>query len=170
MSFYYRELKAGDTATKSLLDDRELLSAVKGTNQTVNNTTVKVSDTALTLPLAASATYHVSAIVIVSGPTGADWAQAWSFPTGATGNQFIHGPELPVTSVRSTNIQARSASLGTAISYGTDGTENSAIREEVFLSTSATAGSLTLTWAQNAAVVGSTTVWAGSWITAYRVV
>jgi len=170
MSYYYRELKAGEVATKALLDDRELLSAVKPSNQSVNNTTVKVADSALTLPLAASATYHVSMIVIASGPTGADWAQAWSFPSGTTGMQFVHGPELPVTTVRSTNIQARSATISTNLSYGTDGTENSAIREELFLTTSTTAGSLTLTWAQNAAVVGSTTVLAGSWMTAYRVV
>jgi len=106
MSFYYRELKAGDVATKALLDDRELLSVSKTGNQTVNNSTTFVNDTHLTLALAASATYHVSAMVIVSGPTGADYKQLWSFPTGATGLQFIHGPELPVTSVRSTAIQA----------------------------------------------------------------
>jgi len=170
MTFYYRELKAGEVATKAALDDRELLSAVKTSNQSVNNTTVKVSDTALTLPLAASATYHVSMIVIASGPAGADWAQTWSFPAGTTGVQFIHGPELPVTTVRSTNIQARSASLSTNLSYGTDGTENSAIREELFLTTAGTAGNLTLTWAQQVATVGATTVLAGSWITAYRVV
>lgn len=170
MSYYYRYLKAGEVATKATLDDREQLSAVKTSNQSVNNTTTKVSDTALTLPLAASATYHVSMIVIASGPAGADWAQTWSFPTGTTGMQFIHGPELPVTSVRSTNIQARSASLATNLSYGTDGSENSAIREELFITTSATAGNLTLTWAQQVATVGSTTVLAGSWITAYRVV
>lgn len=170
MTFYYRELKAGAVATKATLDDRELLSAVKTGNQTVNNTTVKVSDSALTLPLAASSTYHVSVMVIASGPTGADWAQAWSVPAGTTGTQFNQGPELPVTSVRSTNIQARSASLSTTLSYGTDGTENSAIREELWVTTSTTAGNLTLTWAQNAAVAGTTTVWAGSWITAYRVV
>lgn len=170
MTFYYRYLKAGDVATKALLDDREQLSVTKTGNQTVNNTTVKVSDNHLTLPLAASATYHVSVMVIVSGPTGADWAQAWTFPTGATGTQFIHGPELPVTSVRSTNIQARSASLSTSLSYGTDGSENSAIREELWITTSTTAGSLTLTWAQNAAVAGTTTVYLGSYMTAFRVV
>lgn len=170
MTYYYRPLKAGDVATKALLDDRELLSAVKGTSQTVNNTTTLVSDTALTLPLAASATYHVSCMVIVSGPTGADWKQAWSFPAGTTGLQFIHGPELPVATVRATAIQARSASLSTNLSYGTDGSENSAIHEEIWLTTSSTAGDLTLTWAQQVAVVGSTTVRAGSWMTAYRVV
>jgi hypothetical protein len=168
--FYYRYLTAGTVATTALLDDRELLSVTKTSNQIVNNSTVKVTDTHLTLPLAASSTYHVSVMVIVSGPTGADWAQAWTFPTGATGTQFVHGPELPVTSVRSTNIQVRSASLSTALSYGTDGTENSAIREELWVTTSTTAGSLTLTWAQNAAVVGSTTVRTGSWMTANRVV
>jgi hypothetical protein len=170
MSFYYRELKAGDVATKALLDDRELLSVSKTGNQTVNNSTTFVNDTHLTLALAASATYHVSAMVIVSGPTGADYKQLWSFPTGATGLQFIHGPELPVTSVRSTAIQARSASLGTTMTYGTDGTENSAIRQELFLSTSTTAGNLRLTWAQNAAVASNTTVYLGSYMTAYRVV
>jgi hypothetical protein len=170
MSFYYRPLLAGDVATKALLDDREPLSVTKTGNQTVNNSTTFVTDNHLTLSLAASAIYHVSAMVIVSGPTGADYKQAWSFPAGATGTQFNHGPELPVTSVRSTNIQARSPSLSTTMSYGTDGTENSAIRQEIWLTTSTTAGSLALTWAQNAAVVGSTTVYLGSYMTAYRVV
>lgn len=170
MTFYYRELKAGDVATKALLDDRELLSVVKTANQTVNNSTVFVTDNHLTLPVAASAIYHVSAVVIVSGPTGADYKQLWTFPTGTTGTQFAHGPELPVTTVRSTNIQARSASLSTTLNYGTDGSENSAIRADLWVTTSTTAGSLTLTWAQNAPVVGSTTVRTGSWMSAHRVV
>jgi hypothetical protein len=169
-SHYYRYLKAGDVATKSALDDREPLSVVKASNQTVNNTTVKVSDNHLTLAVAANATYHVSMMVIVSGPTGADWSMLWAFPTGATGTRFTHGPELPVTTVRATAIQARSAPLGTATAYGTDGTENSAIREELWLTTSGTAGNLTLTWAQNAAVAGTTTVYLGSYLMAYRVV
>lgn len=170
MTTYYRYLKAGDVATKALLDDREPLSVTKTADQSVNNTTTKVADNHLTLSLAASAIYHVSVMVIVSGPTGGDWAQLWSFPTGTTGTQFVQGPELPVTSVRSTNIQARSASLSTALAYGTDGSENSAVREELFITTSTTAGSLTLTWAQNIATVGSTTVRAGSWMSAHRVV
>lgn len=170
MSYYYRELKAGEVATKAALDDRELLSVVKTADQSVNNTTTVVTDNHLSLPVAANAIYHVSMIVIVSGPTGADWKQTWSFPAGATGTQFNHGPELPVTTVRSTNIQARSAPIGTNLSYGTDGTENSAIREEIWLTTAGTAGSFTLTWAQQVAVVGATTVQAGSWMSAYRVV
>jgi len=170
MTYYYRELKAGEVATKAALDDRELLSVVKTADQSVNNTTVVVTDNHLTLAVAANAIYHVSVMVIASGPTGADWKQTWSFPSGATGTQFIHGPELPVTTVRSTNIQARSAPIATNLSYGTDGTENSAIREEIWLKTAGTAGSFTLTWAQQVAVVGSTTVLAGSWMTAYRVV
>jgi len=170
MTTYYRYLTAGTVATKALLDDRELLSVVKGSNQSVTNSTVKVNDTALTVSLAANAVYHVSVMVIVSGPTGADWAQLWTFPTGVSGTRFSHGPELPVTTVRATLVNARSAPIGTSLAYGTDGIENSAIREEIWLSTSGTAGSLTLTWAQNAAVASATTVLAGSWMTAYRVV
>lgn len=170
MTFYYRYLKAGDVATKAMLDDRELLAVTKTGNQTVNNTTTKVADTHLTLPVAANAIYHVSMMVIASGPTGADWSMLWTFPTGATGTRFTHGPELPVTTVRATAIQARSAPLGTSTAYGTDGTENSAIREELWLNTSSTAGNLTLTWAQNIAVAGSTTVYLGSYLMAYRVV
>jgi hypothetical protein len=170
MTYYYRYLKAGDVATKATLDDRELLAVTKTGNQTVNNTTTKVADTHLTLPVAANAIYHVSLMAIVSGPTGADWSMLWTFPAGATGTQFAHGPELPVTTVRATAIQARSASLSTAMAYGTDGSENSAIREELWLKTSGTAGNLTLTWAQNAAVAGTTTVYLGSYLTAYRVV
>jgi len=170
MTYYYRYFTAGTVATKALLDDREPLSVVKASNQSVTNSTVKVADTALTLPVAANAIYHVSVMVVVSGPTGADWSQLWTFPAGATGTRFSHGPELSVASVRATSINARSAPIGTSLAYGTDGTENSAIREEIWLTTAGTAGNLALTWAQNAAVASATTVLAGSWMTAYRVV
>lgn len=170
MTYYYRNLKAGAVATKAELDDRELLSAVKTSNQTVNNSTTLVSDSALTLPVAANALYHVSLLVVVSGPAGGDWKQEWSFPVGATGTRFTHGPATTVTTVRATQMNFRSAPIATSLGYGTDGSENSAIREEVWLTTVGTAGSFALRWAQLVAVAGNTIVLAGSWMTAQRVV
>jgi len=170
MTYYYRALKPGDVITKSLLDDRELLSAVKTGNQTVNNSATNVTDLHLVLPLAANTNYHVSAVFIVSGPTAADWKQQWTAPAGAAGTRFTHGPSTATTTVRNVPIQFRSAPLTTSLSYGTDGTEPSAIREEIWLSTSGTAGNLTLTWSQAVATVGDTRVERGSWMSAYRVV
>jgi hypothetical protein len=170
MTYYYRYLKAGDVATKALLDDRELLSAFKNGNQTVNNTTTNVTDSALTLPLAANATYHVSAMFIVYGPTAADWKALWTFPSGAAGIRFTQGPSTATTTVRNTQIKFPTASLGTSLTFGTDGSEPSAIREDIWLDTSSTAGNLTLTWAQAVATVGDTRVERGSFMTAYRVV
>lgn len=170
MTAYYRYLTAGETATKALLDDRELLSVVKTADESVTSSTVDQADDHLTLPVAANATYHVSCLFIVSGPTGADWKYSWSFPTGSTGQQFGHGPGVPVTTVRATEIHARSAPIATALGYGTDGTENSLIRTEVWLHTSTTAGNLALMWSQLAASASATTVRTGSWMTAYRVV
>jgi len=170
MTFYYRALKPGDVITKALLDDREPLSAVKTGNQTVNNSATNVTDLHLVLPLAANATYHVSAVFIVSGPTAADWKMLWTFPASTTGTRFTHGPSTATTTVRNTQIGFRSAPLGTSLSFGTDGTEPSVIREEIWLSTSGTAGNLTLTWSQAVATVGDTRVERGSWMSAYRVV
>lgn len=170
MSFYYRALKAGDTITEAALDNRELLAVVKASNQSVNNSTTNVADNALTLPVEASATYHVSCGFVVSGPAAADWKYLWTFPTGTTGQRFTHGPGTGVTSVRSTTVHYRSASISTSLGYGTDGTESSFIREEIWMTTSSTAGSLALTWAQLVATVGNTTVHEGSWMTALRVV
>jgi hypothetical protein len=170
MTYYYRNLKAGEVATKALLDDREELSVVKASAQTVNNSATLVSDTALTLALAANATYHVSAVVIFSGPTAADWKSQWSAPSGSAGTRFAHGPALSVSSVRSTTINFASVSIGSSLSYGTDATENSMVHEQLWMTTSGTSGSLTLQWAQNSATVGSTRVEAGSYMTAYRVV
>jgi hypothetical protein len=169
MTYYYRYLKAGDVATKALLDDRELLSVVRTGNQTVNNSTTLVTDNTLSLPLAASATYHVSAMFIVSGPAAANWKQQWSAPAGAAGTRFTHGPGTSTTTVRNTRINFRSAPLTTSLSYGTDGSEISTIREEIWMTTSS-AGNLTLQWAQLVATVGSTTIWSRSWMTAQRVV
>lgn len=169
MTFYHRYLAAGSVATKDLLDDRELLSVTKTANQAVTNSTVNVTDLHLTLPVAANAIYHVSLVVIVSGPQAADWKQQWVFPTGATGQRFTHGPETPTTTVRATKIQARSASIATSLGYGTDGSENSLIREEVWLTT-VSAGDFALTWSQLVANASATTVHAGSWMTARRVV
>jgi hypothetical protein len=170
MTYYYRYLKAGDTATKALLDDRQELAVVKATSQSVTNSTVNVADNALTLPVAANATYHVSCVFIVFGPAAADWKYEWTFPTGATGTRFTHGPGTAVTSVRSTQIHARSAPLATVLGYGTDGSEDSLIREEMWFTTAGTAGNLALTWAQLTANASSTTLRANSFMTAYRVV
>ncbi|MFG3340525.1 hypothetical protein [Glycomyces sp. NPDC048151] len=169
MTHYYRYLTAGDTATKALLDDREPLSVIRTGNQTVNNSTTFVNDDTLTLALAASSTYHVSLVVNVSGPSAADWKQQWTAPAGATGTRFTHGPSTGASSVRANNVNFRSAPLTTSLSYNTDGTEISAIREEIWMTTT-NAGNLTLTWAQLVATVGSTTVWSGSYMSAYRVV
>lgn len=170
MTFYYRYLTAGSVATKVLLDDREPLSVARTTSQSVNNSTAFVADTTLLLPLAANSTYHVSAMFVVSGPQAADWKQQWTAPAGAAGTRFTHGPSTGATSVRDNNVNFRSASLTTTLSYNTDGSEPSAIREEIWLTTSGTAGNLTLTWAQLVATVGNTTVQAGSWMSAQRVV
>lgn len=170
MTYNYRALQAGDVATKALLDDREILGVDKGSSQSVTNSTTAVADNALTLPVAANAIYHVSCGFVVSGPTGGDWKFEWSFPTGATAQRFTHGPATAVTTVRSTQIHARSATLATVLGYGTDGSENSFIREEMWLTTAGTAGNLALTWAQLTANATSTTVHGGSWMTAYRVV
>jgi hypothetical protein len=170
MTSYYRYLTAGSVATKALLDDRELLSAVKTANQTVTNSTVNVADTVLTLPVAANATYHVSLLVIASGPAAADWKQQWTFPAGSTGQRFTHGPETGTTSTQNTKIQARSAPIATSIGYGTDGSDTSVIREEVWLVTAGTAGNFALTWSQLVANASGTTVWTGSYMTARRVV
>lgn len=170
MTYYYRPLKAGDVATNTALNDRELLSVVKSANESVSSSTVDQADNELTLPVAANAIYHVSCAFIVSGPTGGDWKYTWTFPAGATGQQFGHGPAVAVTTVRATEIHARSASIATSLGYGTDGVENSLIRTEVWLATSGTAGNFALTWSQLVSNASSTTVRAGSWMTAYRVV
>lgn len=170
MTFYYRYLKAGDVATKALLDDRELLSVVKTSNQSITNSTTFTADTVLFLPLAANATYHVSAMFVVSGPSGANWKMQWTAPAGASGTRFTHGPATGATSVKDTNLNFISASLTTSLSFNTDATDDSAIREEIWLTTAGTAGNLALTWAQVTATAGGTTVELGSWMSASRVV
>jgi hypothetical protein len=170
MTYYYRYVTAGTVATKALFDDRQELSVVKTANQSVTSSTVNVADLHLTLPVAANATYHVSVVVIVSGAQAGDWKQQWTFPAGATGQRFTHGPDTTTTTVRATKIQTRSASISTSLGYGTDGTENSLIREEILLFTAGTAGSFALTWSQLAANATPTTVREGSLMTAQRVV
>lgn len=170
MTYYYRYLTAGAVATKALLDDHEPLSATRTTSQSVNNSTVFVADNTLLLALAANATYHVSAVFVVSGPQAADWKLQWTAPAGAAGTRFTHGPSTGATSVRANNINFRSAPLTTSLTYNTDGSEASVVREEIWLTTAGTAGNLTLTWAQATATVGNTTVQAGSFMSAQRVV
>ena len=62
------------------------------------------------------------------------------------------------------------ASIATALGYGTDASENSLIRHELFVATAGTAGNFAATWSQLAATVGTTTVRVGSYMTAQRVV
>ncbi len=143
------------------------LAAEKGSDQPVTSSTTLVNDSALVIPVAASATYDFDLQLFYKGFTtgSGDIKIAWSLPSGATlvgGGDFIANP-LGVTQLFYTQATASifSASNGTA--------NPQPIRTWGTLVTSTTAGNMQLQWAQNTSSGTATTVMTGSVLTAQRI-
>jgi hypothetical protein len=59
--------------------------AIKATPQTVTGSTALVNDSALVIPVAANAFYHVTALIEYNATTGGDFKWTWTVPAGASG-------------------------------------------------------------------------------------
>jgi hypothetical protein len=142
------------------------LAAVKGSNQSVTNSTVLVNDSALVVSVAASATYWFQLFCEYEGVNGADLKWQFTVPAGAT----VHGVTMyhQVSSglgitwdqfAAATTKTAAGSGAGTAVCMTAFGT----------CATAGTAGSLQFQFAQNVANATATIVHAGSSLVAPRI-
>lgn len=139
----------GDSATTDLV-------AVKPADTTRNNTTTRVADPELTLAVEANTQYLIECLLFIVSSATADIRLEWEVPAGAT---FLWSP----ASNNEAGTLHRTATDTTPISTAAAGVVG-IVRG--YLVVGATAGSLTLKWAQGVAEVSDTVVKAGSMLKA----
>ncbi|HTS10084.1 MAG TPA: hypothetical protein VMP68_31260 [Candidatus Eisenbacteria bacterium] len=146
--------------------------AVKASNTTRTSTTTLADDADLTLAVEANATYYIEFSVRFGASTTELIKTAWNTPTGASGSRTVLGPASNATNTSADQITMRAGghAFATAIVYGTrNGTTvaSGALEYGVIL-TGATAGNVTLQWAQSTSGTGGTVVFAQSYAMAKR--
>ncbi len=161
----YPVINAGTTPNVTVLNEMLPLVAYKSGSQSVtSNNSVLVNDTALVLPLEATATYKVELLLFYTGGTAGSSDIKWDFavPSGATLSPIR---ELGLNT--SLGVQYLTVASGGA--FGSNGTGNKMCAEiACTLATSITAGNLQFQWCQNTSSATATTVLTGSLLTARR--
>lgn len=147
--------------------DRTPQIVIKPSDTVVNNSATLADDPTLKFWMAASETIYFRAVMQYTGDSSADIQAAITCPSGGAIRYGVPG-NLKVDTADAVAIQNDIAASGTAITFG-----SSTSRRNITLQGScvngATAGYLQVQWAQAAAVVADTTVYANSSsLTVYR--
>jgi hypothetical protein len=130
------------------------------TQSVISQATTIQNDTALVLPVAASAIYEMRALIIYNAAAAADIIIGWTGPSGAAMDWVSDG----LITSESTGIDAVSRSaqvIGSQPGVGGDPT-NRVILPYGILTTSTTTGSLQFQWMQSVSSLTATQVVAGS--------
>lgn len=160
------QIQAGSVLTAGMAQSVAPLSAYKSSNQSVTSSTTLVDDSALYVPLLASAVYFFTCVLGYEGGTrgSSDIKVAWSLPTDASMVYALTG--------YTTGGDATAGYWETesASPTGTNGstTPISAVLNGT-VTMSSTAGNMQLQWAQNTSSSTATTVLAGSVLVAWQV-
>ena len=157
---------AGTRITAALLNSIAPLSVIKPSDQSVTSSTVLVNDSALFLPVVASATYFFMSSLDFEGAaigTG-DLKIEWTVPAGATLRFDLHGVNTASSSYSSTFTDTTTISLGTT---GAASLRGATMAGSLVMSS--TAGNLQLKWAQNTSSATATIVHAQSTVALWRI-
>lgn len=153
----------------------ERYSAVKPSSTARTSTTTRTADPHLTLTLRANVSYTLSGLLILSSAANAagDFNMDFAFP----GNAVVHwggvGPNNTITSGSFIGGEFQAQSNQTvsptgATPYGATTVPNTVLLSG-YIAVGATAGSLTLQWAQQTSNANATTLITGSWLRLDRV-
>jgi hypothetical protein len=164
----YPVILAGMDPTASLLQAFAPFMAYKSNDQSVTSSTALVSDTAISLPVAANAVYFFGLYLdyegAATGAGGLRWG--WTFPTGLTMRYAQVGnsgttltPNIGNTYLQTTVGTAASDSAGVLMSLLLFGT----------VAVGSTAGTLQLQWAQQSTSATATIVHAASVLGMWRI-
>lgn len=141
----------------------------KTADESVASSTTPQDDDELTLSVAANEVWLLRVTLWMSGDAAADGRVTFSVPSGATSRFGPHAMASAAAGPTGDGVWS-STSAGTSISVGVTGTTfPNAITLWVYVANGATAGSVTLQWAQNATSATATTVHEGSHIVAHKV-
>ncbi len=159
------DLRAGMVPTADELKALSWEFVYKPANTDRASTTTFADDPDLTYQLEANSVYYIRMWIKYAAISAAAIKTQWTVPTGATGSRSATGPGTGVT------LDANSGGTGrwgihgytTTVVYGTRNSATnlcSAVEETTIFTTSA--GTLALSWAQNASDATATRVAQGS--------
>jgi hypothetical protein len=166
----YPDWAAGDLITAANLNAGQWNMVVKQATETVTSSTTLQDDDELVIPLEANATYYVIVHCAYGAVSAADVNTEYTFPSGATGLKWCQGPQIGSSDRENTAMVSAVHNFGTDRNYGATSTSNTiAAIEHLHITTSSTAGDLTLRFAQNASNATGSVNLAGSFVTWVRV-
>lgn len=155
----YPVINAGTTPTVTVLNEMLPDIAVKASNTSRSTTTTLAADPHLVLPLEANATYDLDLDIAYNGNTNGSGDLKFGF-SGPSGYTMAFGAWL--VSIPA-GVSSSGGNQGTTLVSGSAGTGTPlAAKVHGTVSTSSTAGSLTLLWAQNTSNGTATTLTTGS--------
>lgn len=159
----YPPVYAGTTVTAALLESMIYDEVAKGTTETVTASTTYQNDDELFLPAVANATYRFDLLLLHSSGTTGRFKMQFTAPTGATVAWGVIGVNIAVTSsTLVTDLIMPSRTLSDILGLGGANLSGTTALIQGVLTTSSTAGNLTLQWAQNTSDAAATQVRAGS--------
>jgi hypothetical protein len=153
----------------------ERYSAVKSANTARTSTTTRTADPHLTLTVRANVSYTVSGMLILSSAANAagDFSMDFAFPANAVVHWGGVGPNNTIASGSFIGGEFQAQSNQTVSPTGQTPYGATTVPNTVLLSgyvaVGATAGSLTLQWAQNTSNANATTLLTGSWLRLDRI-
>lgn len=136
----------------------------------VNNSTVQVTSTALTMSLEANSTYTFSGIIFYDASTAGDLKAAWAIPTGATGKWSSDAPasNVSIVTAATANRAQHDITTGSASCGGAGVATIGTMKPQGYITTT-TAGTFAFRYAQLVADPTDLTIRAGSYITATKI-
>lgn len=165
----YPTFLAGQTLTAALLTASQPDIVVKASTESVTSSTTFQNDDELLLSVEANATYAVELFLVHSSATAGDIKIQFTGPSGATFTWGAHGAEVGTTSSGAvTEVVMSSRTISEVVQLGGGASTGTIAFVRGTLITSATAGTLTLQWAQVTSSASASQVRAGSFLKARR--
>lgn len=165
---------AQDAATQAYVDKWRPVTVVKASDQTKNNSTY-AAVSSFDLAVTTSAVYHIKYHILQTGPTTGGFKTRVTWPAGCTVVSQGFGVGLNVTtnegSAQWYAFSADTTSPSGDFSFNSLGASTfSPVYLDVYITTTSTAGNVSLDFAQVATVAGTNTTFrAGSWGTMWRI-
>lgn len=158
----YPAISAGDDITADLLSSMLPRIIVKSASTTRTSTVTMADDPDLSMTIEANATYFVEFFIRYSAIDAEKIQTQWTVPAGAGGNRGVCGAGSTANQTNLDNISMRTGAHAytTPVTYGTrNSTSNQGyLTETAVLTTSSSAGSVALQWAQGTSGSSGTTV------------
>lgn len=141
----------------------------KTANESVNTSTALQDDNDLVVPVVASGVYLLRWDLKIDGAVAGDFKYAFTGPASATMTWNSTGHAVGATAATDALGNQDATAIGTNITHGTIASGTSThVSGNGILVVSATAGNLTLQWAQGTSSGTDTKVLIGSWLYSQR--